>query len=78
VRVRMGVVRRRGQALVLIQVGVVSLWIWIWVGSVQALGRLRGRAGAGGGAAAEDVFVGSVALGAGRSIYPRRDEMKKT
>ncbi|KAJ7910182.1 hypothetical protein B0H13DRAFT_1876978 [Mycena leptocephala] len=47
-------------------------------GGVWALGQLRGRASAGSGAVAEDVFVGGVALGAGRSIHPRRDEMKKT
>ncbi|KAJ7894350.1 hypothetical protein B0H13DRAFT_2036472 [Mycena leptocephala] len=64
-----GLVRRRGRALVLIWVEMGSLWIWIWVGSVRALGRLWGRA---------DVFVGGVALGAGRSIHPRRDETKKT
>jgi hypothetical protein len=44
--------------------GVVSLWIW--VGGVRALGLLCGWAGAGSGAAAKDVFVGGVALGAGR------------
>ncbi|KAJ7906067.1 hypothetical protein B0H13DRAFT_2507923, partial [Mycena leptocephala] len=76
--------RRRRRALVLIRVGVVSLWIWIWVSGIRALGRLRGRAGAGGGAAAEDVFVGGVALGAGwlvgtqRTIHPRQDERSKT
>ncbi|KAJ7872101.1 hypothetical protein B0H13DRAFT_2059577, partial [Mycena leptocephala] len=74
---RMGVVRRRGRALVLIQVGMVSLWIWIWVGGVRALGPLWGQAGVGGRAEVEYVFVGSVALGAGRSIHPRRDETKK-
>ncbi|KAJ7850541.1 hypothetical protein B0H13DRAFT_2086947, partial [Mycena leptocephala] len=65
-----GVVRRRGRALVLIWVGMVSLWIW--VGGVRALGRLRGRAGAGGGAAAEYVFVGGMALGAGRLAGAQR------
>ncbi|KAJ7879900.1 hypothetical protein B0H13DRAFT_2050832, partial [Mycena leptocephala] len=59
------VVRWRGRALVLIRVWVVSLWIWICVSGVRALGRLWGRAGAGGGTAAEYVFVGGVALGAG-------------
>ncbi|KAJ7809358.1 hypothetical protein B0H13DRAFT_2150138, partial [Mycena leptocephala] len=48
-RVRMGVVRWCRRALVLIRVGMVSLWIWIWVGGVWALGRLWERAGAGGG-----------------------------
>ncbi|KAJ7894345.1 hypothetical protein B0H13DRAFT_2276489 [Mycena leptocephala] len=58
-------------------VGMQMGW-YAGAGGVRDLGRLWGRAGAGGGAAAEDVVVGSVALGAGRSIYPRRDEMKKT
>ncbi|KAJ7894355.1 hypothetical protein B0H13DRAFT_2036494, partial [Mycena leptocephala] len=70
-------VRRRGRALVLIWVGVgmISLWIWIWVGSMRAFGLLWGTA-------AEDVFVGGVAFGAGlagaqRSIHPRGDETRR-
>ncbi|KAJ7912771.1 hypothetical protein B0H13DRAFT_1874487 [Mycena leptocephala] len=53
-------------------------------GGVWALGRLWGRAGAGGEVAADDVFVGGVAFGAGhlagaqRSIHPRQDERSKT
>ncbi|KAJ7912783.1 hypothetical protein B0H13DRAFT_2006129 [Mycena leptocephala] len=75
-RVRMGMVRWRGRALVLIRVWVVSLWM--------VFGAVAGTGRGGGGAAAEDVFVGDVALGAGqlagaqRSIHPRQDSDERS
>ncbi|KAJ7894354.1 hypothetical protein B0H13DRAFT_2036481, partial [Mycena leptocephala] len=61
------------RALVLIRVGVVSMWIWIWVGGIRALGPLWGRAGAGGGTAAKD--VDGAALGA--AVDPSTEETRR-